>query len=140
MTAQPGDERIIELLKGNDTDMEAGLKILYRSYFSYLKNHILANSGSEQDAEDMFQEVIIAFVNSVRANKFRGDSSIKTFLFALNRNLWLNELKKMERKSAREENFGKLAVKEDRNVQSAIDYRNGLLQALLSIVREARSR
>jgi len=27
-----------------------------------------------------------------------------------------------------------------RNVQSAIDYRNGLLQALLSIVREARSR
>ena len=27
-----------------------------------------------------------------------------------------------------------------RNVQSAIDYRNGLLAALLSIVREARSR
>lgn len=27
-----------------------------------------------------------------------------------------------------------------RNVQSAIDYRNGLLQALLSIVREARAR
>jgi RNA polymerase sigma factor (sigma-70 family) len=107
ITVHPGDEKILELLTGNDAEMEAGVKLLYRHYYGFLKTYVVSNNGSEQDAEDIFQEVIIAFVNSVRSNKFRGDSSIKTFLFALNRNHWLNELKKNERKSIREENYGK---------------------------------
>lgn len=106
----PGDEKIIQLLKSHGTEMNEGIKLLYRHYFSTLKNHILTNNGSEQDAEDIFQDVIIAFINIVRAGKFRGDSSIKTFLFALNRNQWLNEMKKRERKSAREEKYGDMTA------------------------------
>ena len=38
-------------------------------------------------------------------NKFRGESSIKTFLFSLNRFTWLNELKRRGRATVRELNY-----------------------------------
>lgn len=123
ITAHPGDEKIIELIRSRDAEMEAGIRMLYQHYYSFLKTFIVTNHGTEQDAEDIFQDVIIAFVNSVRSNKFRGESSIKTFLFALNRNLWLNELKKNNRKTIREENYGKQFPESENDPSTAIEFR-----------------
>lgn len=86
---------------------DAAIRFLYQEYFDFLSRYIVTNSGNEQDAEDIFQEVIIAFINLVRAGKFRGESTIKTFLFALNKNIWLNELKRRGRAVAREERYEK---------------------------------
>ena len=133
---QPEDDRIIELLKGRDMEMEEGVKLLYQNYYGFLKSYIVGNSGTEQDAEDNFQDVIIAFVNSVRAGKFRGESSIKNFLYALNRNLWLNELKKRERKSLREEIYGNQFSAAENRLLSEIEYRQTheqLMEALLHL-------
>jgi len=82
--------------------MDASIKFLYRHHFDFLKAYVLDNSGDFQDAEDIFQEVIVCFINLVKADKFRGESSIKTFLYSINRNLWLNELKKRGRSQVRE--------------------------------------
>ena len=123
ISAHPGDEKIIELLRSNDAEMETGVRMLYQHYYSFLKTFIVTNSGTEQDAEDIFQDVIIAFVNAVRTNKFRGESSIKTFLFALNRNLWLNELKKNNRKTSREENYSKQFAEEITHLPAGIELR-----------------
>lgn len=87
--------------------MEESVKAIYRSYFDSLSWYVMNNSGSRQDAEDIFQEVIISFIELVQKGKFRGESSIKTFLFSLNRHVWLNELKRRGRAMAREEKFEK---------------------------------
>jgi RNA polymerase sigma factor (sigma-70 family) len=63
------------------------------------------NQGSRQDAEDIFQESIVAFIQLVQQNRFRGDASIKTFLFAINKNTWLNELKRRGRAGVRDARF-----------------------------------
>ncbi len=89
----------------NSGAMDAAIKFLYREHFELLSRYILNNSGNEQDAEDIFQDVIVAFVNLVQAGKFRGESSIRTFLFSLNKNIWLNELKRKGRALAREEKY-----------------------------------
>src|SRR4051812_46504632 len=93
------------LVQHNSND--AAVRYLYQEHFEFLSRYVINNSGSEQDAEDIFQEVIIAFINLVKAGKFRGESSIKTFLYSLNKNIWLNELKKRGRALAREEKYEK---------------------------------
>jgi RNA polymerase sigma factor (sigma-70 family) len=59
-----------------------------------LENYVLNNNGSRDDAADVIQETIVAFIEIVEQGKFRGDSSIKSFLFAITRNVWLTELRK----------------------------------------------
>lgn len=89
------------------TRQDAAIRFLYREHFELLSRYISSNSGSEQDAEDVFQEVVLAFIHLVQAGKFRGESSVRTFLFSLNRNIWLNELKRRGRAQAREERYEK---------------------------------
>ena len=81
------------------------IRELYRSHFGALSRYVLNNSGSEQDAEDIFQEVLVNFISLVKQGRFRGESSIGTFLYAMNRHSWLNELKRRGRALAREERY-----------------------------------
>lgn len=95
------DEEIVANLQ-QDRHTEATLRYLYRNHTGPLAHYILANRGSAADAEDIFQDVLVAFIRLVKENRFRGEATVKTLLYALNRNLWLNELKKRERAAARE--------------------------------------
>ena len=118
MKSIPGtitDTELIKRLRQPDQDHHA-LRYLYRHFYGPCGHFITTNSGSQNDAQDIFQEVVVAFVYLVRENKFRGDSSIKTFLYALNKNLWLNELKRRGRAHKREEKYEMLA---DRNLERA---------------------
>ena len=94
------DSELLEALRSG-RGMNPVLKFLYRQNFEVLKVYVIQNSGSEQDAEDIFQEVLVSFIELVRLEKFRGDSSVKTFLYALTRNTWLNELKRKGRAAGR---------------------------------------
>ena len=119
-------------MKLTDHDIITGLKqgrereailSLYRQHYELLSRYILSNQGNEADAEDIFQEVLIAFINLVKQNRFRGESGIGTFLFAINRNLWLNELKKRGRTEAREEKYGRSISNEEPGMDLAISNR-----------------
>ncbi|AMR30513.1 hypothetical protein A0256_03290 [Mucilaginibacter sp. PAMC 26640] len=111
------DKELIETLKNQHISNQT-ISFMYRSYFAVLSNHIRQNQGSEQDAEDIFQEVIVTFIEIVRKEKFRGESSIKTFLFTLNKYAWLNELKKRTRASLREEKYESERDEDERDVSS----------------------
>lgn len=101
----PDAEIVANLRSGKR--MEETVKSIYRSHFEGLSRFITQNSGSRQDAEDIFQEVLVSFIELVKKDKFRGESSIKTFLFSMNRHTWLNELKRKGRAMAREERYEK---------------------------------
>lgn len=107
----------------NNHQTPASIKFLYRENFYFLSRYILNNSGSDQDAEDIFQEVMIAFINLVKAGKFRGESSIRTFLYSLNKNIWLNELKRRGRASVREEKYEKNMNREVQTADIAMELR-----------------
>ena len=103
-TKNYADPELIGIIKSDATPDKA-IEYLYRADFESLCVHIQQNQGSRQDAEDIFQEVIVAFIELVQKDKFRGESSIKTFLFSINKNMWLNELKRRSRSAVREEGF-----------------------------------
>ena len=98
------DVELIELIRSHEA-IDNPVKHLCEKYFYVLSSYIEQNQGSREDAEDIFQEVVLTFIELVRKNKFRGESSVKTFLFAVNRNIWFNELKKRGRQLKRDEKF-----------------------------------
>jgi RNA polymerase sigma factor (sigma-70 family) len=116
------DQELIVQLKDRQRE-NAGILYLYDNYFEHLSWWIKQNNGTEDDAKDIFQEAVIAFVNMVQQDKFRGESSIKTVLFSLNRYIWLNELKKRGRTSAREKKYGQAGEQFEASAEISMEQR-----------------
>jgi RNA polymerase sigma factor (sigma-70 family) len=95
-------ELLYAIQSPSQSDLNKAIRFMYENYYDTLKIYTVQNSGTEEDAQDVFQDALVAFIDVVKKEKFRGESSIKTFLYTINRNLWLNELKKRGRKLERE--------------------------------------
>lgn len=124
----PDAEVVAGLRSGSRLD--EAVKTIYRHHFDSLCWYVMNNNGTRQDAEDLFQEVLVTFIELVQQGKFRGESSVKTFLFSLNRHAWLNELKRRGRALAREEKFEKAKPTEEADVSRQIGEREGRKQLL----------
>lgn len=132
------DEELIDTLKDEQVSNSV-ISFLYRSYYAVLSNYVRQNQGSEQDAQDIFQEVIVTFIEIVKKGKFRGESSIKTFLFTLNKYAWLNELKKRNRTVLREERYGHEMEVDEKDVSHFLVERDArkLVQSLMEKLGDA---
>ncbi len=84
------DNSLLDRLKDEDN---SSFEILYRFYFPSIATHITNNCGNTEDAEDIFQESIIVLLHKVRQTDFVLTSSLKTYLFAISKNLWLKRLR-----------------------------------------------
>ena len=98
------DAGLIQALR-SDAKPDAAIRFLYRTQFRITASYISQNSGTLEDAEDIFQEVILVFIEILKKDKFRGESSVSTFLYALSRNIWLNELNKRDKSKKRDKKF-----------------------------------
>ena len=124
----PDSEMVANIRSGQR--MEETMKAIYRGHFESLCWYVMNNNGSRQDAEDIFQEVLVSFIELVQLDKFRGESSIKTFLYSLNRFTWLNELKRRGRALAREEKYEKGQVHIEMDAGHSIADREGKAQVM----------
>jgi RNA polymerase sigma factor (sigma-70 family) len=104
----------------SDKNADEAIRYLYRTQFGLTAAYVKQKGGTQQDAEDIFQEVVLIFIEIVKKDKFRGESRIGTFLYALTRNIWLNELKKRGRSKLRDEIFEKGKDTEDMDVSHYI--------------------
>jgi len=85
-----------------EQDLNKAILYLYQQYAASTSSFIIHYGGSEQDADDVFQETVVSFIDMVKKGKYRMEASIKTFLVSVARNIWFNELKKRERSDHRE--------------------------------------
>ncbi len=114
------DEEIIEAIKGR-ASLEQAVTKLYSLSFDTVASFIKKNSGNQEDAEDFFQEAIIVFIDLVQNDRFRGESKIKTFMYAIVRNLWFNELKRRKKVEFNDPTDNiKLHIEDSDNIQQAI--------------------
>lgn len=84
---------------------DQAIRQLYSSSFPMARSYVVQNSGNEQDAEDIFQEAVISFIELVQNRKFRGESSVSSCIYSITRHLWLNELRRKGRAVRREFRF-----------------------------------
>lgn len=84
------DKSLIEQLKNEDA---GAFDRLYQHYYPSIATYITHHSGTAADAEDIFQETMIVFLQKIRQTDFHLSSFLKTYLFAIARNLWLKRLR-----------------------------------------------
>jgi RNA polymerase sigma factor (sigma-70 family) len=113
------DSTLLEAIKSRKNLNEAVLQ-LYQEHAAVARSFIMGRGGSEQDADDIFQETVISFIDTVQKGKFRFESGIRTFLISISKNLWLNELRKRQRSDNREKIFETGREQEDVGVSEAI--------------------
>ncbi len=70
------------------------LQVLYDQTLPSLRKHIQKNSGTLEDAEDIFQESVIVAYRKLKDPTFQLTSSLSTFVFSIAKRKWLYELKK----------------------------------------------
>ncbi len=73
---------------------------LYKNYFATVNRFITNNSGTSQDAEDVFQDTMIALVAKLRQDDFVLKASVKTYIVAIAKNLWFKKLRTANREIA----------------------------------------
>lgn len=105
------EQEIISAIKSKEA-VNSALRYLYDSYYRYLERYVLQNSGNEDDAADMIQEAFLIFIRLIEENKFRQESSIKSYLYSIIKNLWITELRKRKSMALRNEIY-EIDKKED---------------------------
>ena len=86
-------------------NLNQAIRSIYQQYAETVSSFIIHYGGSKQDAQDVFQETVVAFIDIVKNDKFRMEASIKTFLVSIARNIWYNDLRKKDRAGEREKLF-----------------------------------
>jgi RNA polymerase sigma factor (sigma-70 family) len=83
------DELIVAEIRNKNNVV---LRELYKTHYAMAVNLVCANSGTEQEAKDVYQEAVIAFYEKVQQPQFSLSCKIKTYLYAVCRRLWLKRL------------------------------------------------
>ena len=88
------DEELLIGLAGGSDD---ALTQLYRRYFPMVLHFVTTNSGSEDDAKDIYQETLIVLYEKVRSGSLELHCQLKTYLYSVGRRLWLKQLAQKSR-------------------------------------------
>ena len=85
----------LTLLTAIRNSENAAFEHLYKAYYMLISNYVKKNNGTEDDARDIFQEVLFIFYKKLRGDpNFELTVEIGTYLYAIAQNLWLSNLRK----------------------------------------------
>ena len=91
MADQQIPSEIIQKIREQDTKT---LTAIYREIYPMMEKYVLDNSGSRDDARDIFQDAMFLLIKKVQNVNFELTSKLSTFLFGIGKNLWLKKLTK----------------------------------------------
>jgi RNA polymerase sigma factor (sigma-70 family) len=129
------DPELVEAIRGKEM-LEPAIWQLYKDHAEITRSFIKGKGGTEQDADDIFQETVVSFIDAVQKSKYRQESGIRTFLISISKNLWYNEIRRRQRADNRERLFESDRDQEDSGINEVIQDRelknqlNQLLQDL----------
>jgi RNA polymerase sigma factor (sigma-70 family) len=107
------DQQIIELIQKGD---EKALDFLYTKNYRMMTKLIMKNSGTEDEAKDVFQDALIVFWQKIIKKELILTSKISTYIYSVCWNLWRKELDRKKRLS-REEVEGSIVASHDSEEQ-----------------------
>jgi RNA polymerase sigma factor (sigma-70 family) len=93
------------LLKGIAAKNNTAIERVYRENFGLIQNFVLKNSGSSDDARDIFQEAMMVLYEKSLQESFTLTCQIKTYLYSISRRLWLKKLQQGSRWSTSSEDI-----------------------------------
>lgn len=95
MRKKRSDKHILDtIVSGQRDQVDETMDYLYATHFDTISRFVQKNSGSIEEAADIFQDALILFYIKARKGEFRKTSGLKSYLFGISRNLWLKELRR----------------------------------------------
>lgn len=81
-------EEILHCIKeGND---DRALMYLYKETLAKVRAYVLKNSGSKEEADDLFQDAVIVFFQKVKEGLFNPSHEIDGYIYTICKNSWIN--------------------------------------------------
>jgi RNA polymerase sigma factor (sigma-70 family) len=80
------------LLKGLAANDRKAIETIYQNHYSMIQTLVINNSGTSDDARDIFQEAIIVLYEKAKSGSFELHAQLKTYIYAVCRRLWLKRL------------------------------------------------
>ena len=90
-------ETEILLLDGLSREDKGSIERIYKDNYNMVQNMILNNSGSSDDAADVFQEAMMVLYEKSKIADFKLNCQLKTFIYSVSRRLWLKKLTQAHR-------------------------------------------
>lgn len=122
------------LLKGLLAGNSEAFERLYEDYFPVISKMIVKNSGSIEEAQDIFQEAVVILYDKISQNDLKLTSQLRTYLYAICHRLWLKELnsrnKKMQDLHSSEIEI--VSIEEDIEMHHIINHRFEVMESSLS--------
>lgn len=82
----------IEFVNQLKTGISTYYNELYSSYYPTIQRFILKNNGTIEDAQDIFQDMILVLIKKLDKDNFELTASLKTYIYAICKNLWYKRL------------------------------------------------
>lgn len=102
-------QTLLSAIRNND---EKALKILYQNNYPNVEKYVLENSGSIDQARDIFQEAFISLWRNIQLDRFhpQHETSLDAYLFRIAKNKWLDQLRLQKRNQT-------VALKDSREIE-----------------------
>src|SRR6187200_1648995 len=81
---------------------EKALEFLYKKYYRMMTKLVITNSGTEDEARDIYQDALVVFWQKSRSGNLVLTSKISTYIYSIWQNLWRKELDRKKRLSNEE--------------------------------------
>lgn len=81
---------------------ERALEVLYKKYYRMMTKMVINNSGSEQEAKDIYQDALVVFWQKSVSGNLTLTSKVSTYIYSICQNLWRKELDRKKRLSSEE--------------------------------------
>lgn len=96
------DNRILQRIEEGGKSLEQAMQELYtdEQCRGQALSLLLRMGAGKQDFEDVFQDSIAHLIMNIRKGKFKGESSIKTYLLSICKHLWMNKRKQLANRKA----------------------------------------
>ena len=110
MKAETNEKGLLQGLAKND---RKAIETIYKENYNMVQALVVNNSGSADDAKDIFQEALIVLYEKVKSGSFELNCQIKTYVYSVSRRLWLKRLMHQNRFSIGEADGETVAVEDD---------------------------
>lgn len=98
-SAEMNEKEIFERIQKGD---EKALEFIYKKYYRMMTKLVITNSGTEDEARDVYQDALVVFWQKARSGNLVLTSKISTYIYSICQNLWRKELDRKKRLSNEE--------------------------------------
>ena len=112
--------KVDEILDGLRNRNANVLDYVYQNYFEQIKNFINKNSGSDEDAQDIYQDAVLVIYQKIKKDNLTLTCSFNTYLYSVCRLLWLKQLEKRKKSLEFVENADNVVELTDATFQSEV--------------------